>query len=374
MSTLKEMLKLSGGSFEIAEQMGLNYISNGNSSVWLDMAILYFSQGKRDLWRKALNEYEKIYPDCLRLSYNNGWKEMHDGNFKGLEQFVEAGRAIGAFGNWKIPQMKCPRWDGKTDLTNKSIVLWGEGGQGDQVIGLRAASWLSKLGATVTAAVSEPLLTLARRVPGISASVERESSHLIGCDFYIQAMSAPYVCDKTWETLWPGKYINAPSENIQLWDRIIPSKSGELNVAFRWRGNPAYEEDVLRWFPPELMLELSNIPNINFYSIQKDDPQCLPTNVTDLEPLLSSWDCTTQVISRMDLVISACTSVAHVSAAMNIPTWVMVPVAHYYPWARPGEETQWYPSVRLFKQEKYGEWKKPFSNVRTKLNELIKNI
>jgi len=366
-----DMLRLNGGSFERAEAMGRAFIEQGRKDVWLDLSILYFSWGRLDEWRHAQDEYAKYFPDCPRLIYNRGWRVMRDdGNFDGLRQFVEAGRATGAFGNWQMPEMKCPRWDGRANLEGKTIILWGEGGQGDQVIGLRAGRWLADRGAKVVAAVSAPLLNLANRCPGVSASIDRESAHLAGHDYYLQGMSAPYVCGRSWETLWPGPYVINGETDTDLWNRVVPRVPGRLNVGLRWRGNPAYEEDVLRWFPPELMLGLADIPRIDFYSLQKEDPQCLPAGVTDLEPLLSSWACTVSAIARMDVVITACTSVAHVAAAMGVPTWVMVPLTAYYPWARPGDRSQWYPSVRLFRQVRFDEWWQPFAAVRQSLRSM----
>jgi hypothetical protein len=223
----------------------------------------------------------------------------------------------------------------------------------------------------VVAAVSAPLSNLASHCPGVSATIEREQAHLVGHDYYLQGMSAPYACGRDWTNLWPGPYIDNGETNTDLWNRIVPRVPGKLNVGLRWRGNPSYEEDVLRWFPPELMLGLTDIAGINFYSLQKDDPQCLPDGVTDLEPLFSSWACTVSAIARMDVVITACTSIAHVAAAMGKPTWILTPVSAYYPWARPGDRSQWYPSVRLFRQPCYGDWWQPFSAVRQTLRSLV---
>lgn len=371
MSTLKEMLALNDGSFTKAEVMGLRLIKEGRPEIWLDLALLYSAQGnKQEEWEHALSEYTKVFPDCPRARYGQGFWKMRQGDFSGLAQFVENGRAIRAFGHWQMPQMRCPAWDGKASLEKKTVVLWGEGGQGDQVIGLRAASWLQERGAKVVAGVSAPLLDLARHCPGVTSAVERESSHCAGHDYYLQGMSAPYICGKDWETLWPGPYVTNWETSPLLWDRIVPREPGRLNVGLRWRGNPEYDEENLRWFPPQLMLALADLPGVNFYSLQKDDPQILPDNVIDLEPLLSSWSCTVSAVARLDVVITACTSIAHVAAAMGKPTWVIVPVLGYYPWARPGMTSQWYPSVRLYRQPCYGTWDEPFAHVRQDLTTM----
>ena len=150
----------------------------------------------------------------------------------------------------------------------------------------------------------------------------------------------------------------------------MPRKEGVLNVGLRWSGNPKFEHEQLRKFPPKLMLDLCDIPGIQFYSLQKEDQQLLPASVTDLEPLLGTWGCTASAIQRMDLVITSCTAVAHLAAGMGKPTWVVVPVMPYYPWARPGSKSDWYPTVKLFRQECYGEWWKPFDEISKNLREM----
>ena len=85
------------------------------------------------------------------------------------------------------------------------------------------------------------------------------------------------------------------------------------------------------------------------------------------ETTLDTWEDTKYEISRCDLVISSCTSVAHLSAAMGIETWIVVPILPYYLWALPGDTTQHYDSVKLFRQTEYGCWKKPFQDIKQEL-------
>ena len=82
----------------------------------------------------------------------------------------------------------------------------------------------------------------------------------------------------------------------------------------------------------------------------------LPEEIVDLGPHLKTWDDTCAVLSQMNLVISSCTSVAHLSAALGKPTWVIVPALPYFIWAMPGRTSPWYESVTLFRQEKFGDW------------------
>jgi len=71
------------------------------------------------------------------------------------------------------------------------------------------------------------------------------------------------------------------------------------------------------------------------------------------------------------LVITSCTSIAHLAGAMGVETWVIVPILPYYLWALPTNTTPHYDSVTLFRQEKYGCWEAPFMKIKSELNHVI---
>lgn len=75
---------------------------------------------------------------------------------------------------------------------------------------------------------------------------------------------------------------------------------------------------------------------------------------------------------NMDLIITCCTSIAHLAGTLNIPCWVMLCSAPYWVWLRDREDSVWYPSVRLFRQTEPGEWRPVINRVRNELTELIK--
>ena len=91
----------------------------------------------------------------------------------------------------------------------------------------------------------------------------------------------------------------------------------------------------------------------------------------NLEPKLKNWEDTAAYLKAMDIVITSCTSVAHMSAALGVETWVITPVLPYYLWAVPGNKSAWYNSVTLFRQEKYGDWSAPLDAVKQALEQRV---
>ena len=142
---------------------------------------------------------------------------------------------------------------------------------------------------------------------------------------------------------------------------IKRTRASDGKVGIKWAGNPEFEHEQHRVFSEELMFDA--VGNANCISLQKDG------EVPDWmgKPSLESWEDTRDAISRCDLVISSCTSVAHLSAAMGIETWIVVPILPYYLWALPGETTPHYDCVKLFRQTKYGCWKDPFDKIKKEL-------
>jgi hypothetical protein len=106
------------------------------------------------------------------------------------------------------------------------------------------------------------------------------------------------------------------------------------------------------------------VRHLNPVSLQRDTDD-VPDWMEKVD--LSDWQATRKEISKCKLVISSCTSIAHLSAAMGIPTWIVVPILPYYLWALPGNTSPYYDSVTLFRQEKYGDWAAPFEKIKEKL-------
>ena len=110
-----------------------------------------------------------------------------------------------------------------------------------------------------------------------------------------------------------------------IWKNIINSEKPKVGI--RWSGSPLFEHQQFRIFPPEPLIDLYKYSDVQLYSLQRDtDTRELPEEIIDLQHIIISWEDTTAAIENMDLVITSCTSIAHLSAAMGKPTWVIVPL------------------------------------------------
>ncbi|MDO8493143.1 MAG: hypothetical protein Q7S19_01190 [bacterium] len=315
-----------------------------------------------DMWQRE--------PHNDRLAFNRGWHIMAQGDLQEGMRLIDRGRQISVFGSKPLPSLK-PHYDpSRHSLVGKTVLFRSEGGLGDEIINARFANDFAERGAKVIVSCDPGLAPVFARMKGVGAVIQSGQELAAYHDYWVAGMSAVLHLGHTYQTL-PSKPFLTPDDNMfSLWRGIV--KGDNFKVGIRWSGNPQFEHEQNRRFDPTGIFELSNISGVKLYSFQRDsDLRQLPSSVTDLQLFLDSWEDTAASLSHMDLVITSCTSVAHMSAALGKETWVIVPILPYYIWAIPGDSSPWYDNVRLFRQTQFGDWTEPLVRIR---QELIKKL
>lgn len=321
----------------------------------LDIALTAAINGYPDISEQMLREQKQDDP---RVVFNLGWHEMRHGNLsKGL-RLMDAGRFINCFG---LPRILGPIWRDEP-LEGKSLLFRCEGGYGDQILNFRFARDFQAKGARVLISCAPELKSLFARHGFICA--DNEVVHGLHYDYWVPAMSAAHTLNYEFDTLPGAPYLAASP-------RKLFAKPGTLRVGIRWAGSPEFEHQQHRLFPAEPLVDLHTLEGITLYSLQRDENLIDGLPFADLRDQLKTWEDTASIIAGLDLVITSCTSVAHLAAALGIETWVIVPVLPYYTWAVPGDRSAWYDSVRLFRQTKFGEWEAPLAAVRQALKSKL---
>lgn len=300
----------------------------------------------------------RTMPEDPRALFNLGWHDMRHGRLKQGFAGMTYGRFINVFGNNPLPG---PIWRDEP-LKGKTLVLNCEGGLGDQIINFRFAYDFQEKGANVVVCCHEALAQIFSRHGFVC--VGEKALPFIKYDYWVPAMSAAYVLDYEFDTL-PGKpYLTAEPS-------ILAKKPGTIKVGVRWSGNPQFEHEQHRKFDPQALIDLHKIHGVTLYSFQRDEDMVENLPFQDLSQDLKTWEDTASNLMAMDLVITSCTSVAHMSAALGKETWVITPVMPYYIWAVPGDKSAWYDCVRLFRQTTYGDWTEPLNQVSQALKERV---
>jgi hypothetical protein len=302
-------------------------------------------------WRLA-QQLEAEEPNNHRAAYNRGWYYLRQGQIQKGYQLMDRGRLANVFGN-KRPDVPTQQWDGKT----KGIVLLNlEGGLGDQIHQVRYAKYIAARGCKVIVACSGQLASLFVDVEGVSSVIQHEAVFGIYHDFWVAGMSAVVPLGFELADLSGAPYLTKP----------VTIKSRKKQIGLRWQGNSKFEHEHHKKFPYDLMFEAVKDTDAEFISLQRDEGvDACPAWVKQVP--LQSWEDTRTAVASCDLVISSCTSVGHLAAAMGIQTWTITPIMPYFLYALEGEDTPYYDSMKLIRQEVFGDWQAPFNRIKDRL-------
>lgn len=320
---------------------------------------------------KCLDNTGKPNPETwMRHRFNRGWFLLQQGDYKTGSELLENGRFLNVYGSPPLKTDK-PIYNPKEhDIKGKSIIISLEGGYGDEIIHARFATTYKRLGADkVYLAAAPELVTAFSRIEGVDGVILRNAAHTIKHDYWVPGFSAGWVSGITFENFPNKPYMFPKQEKVDLWKKII--NTDKIKIGIRWAGNPKFEHQQHRKFSPEFMINLSKYKEVQIYSLQKDhNLQDLPNNIIDLQHFLLSWEDTMACIENLDLVITSCTSIAHISAAMGKETWVTPPLLPYHTWAYDApntNKTPYYESVTLFRQKTAHIWNDTFTELYSEL-------
>jgi len=343
----------------------------------IDQQLNLMLRGRFDEAWNICEMMEKENPDDLKHIFNKGWFLINQGNLQEGFQNLEAGRLLNVYGDRKPYTLK-PIWNPNIhEIENKIIVIALEGGFGDQMIYARFAEEVQKRGGTCILCCDSRLHSLFSRIPGVSSCITSDILYSTYHDYWIPGFSCSWMFGHNFDNLINKPYIFANEKSVPLWKEIL--KLGDKKddtrpkVGIRWSGSPLFEHQQFRIFPPEPLISLSKYEEIKFFSFQRDtDIRELPENINDLQHLLLSWEDTAAALENLDLLITSCTSVAHLSSAMGKPTWVIVPILPYHCWAYGEEHSPWYQkTTKIYRQKEFSNWNEPFQKIETDLIEYF---
>lgn len=338
----------------------------------IDQQLNLMIRGRFDEGWKIAERLEAEDPNDPRAKFNRGWFLIHQGNLQQGFQCLEYGRSLKVYGSDRLSSNK-PIWNGKDSLKGKTVIINMEAGYGDQIIYARFASEIWKRDGIPILCCDKTVHSIFNRIPGVEKCITLNQVPSTFHDYWIPSFSCSWLFGHTFETLPNSPYIFANSESVELWKNILNTNK-KIKVGLRWSGNPQFEHQQFRIFPPEKLINLYKDNNhIQFYSLQRDDDvRELPDEISDLQYLLISWEDTAACIANLDLVITSCTSIAHLASAMGKPTWVIVPLLPYHVWAHGGKHSPWYENTTtVFRQAKFGKWDEPFDEIKCELSKLF---
>ena len=269
------------------------------------------------------------------------------------------------------PVFAPPEWDG-SPLAGKTVLLYTEQGLGDAIQFVRYAPLLAARGARVIVRCPAALKRLCETVPGV-AEVRTPEHTAEDFDVHCALLSLPRILRTTAEGI-PGStpYLSADPARVRKWAAHL-GRSGITRVGLAWAGSAAYPYDSSRTLPLAAMAPLAEIPGAALYSLQKGgaEEQIAQVPFGDrIVNLAPDFDDTAAAIANLDLVISVDTSIAHLAGALGRPVWLLLSYVPNWRWGLEGERTPWYPSMRLYRQSRRGDWSAVLFRVAQDLQKL----
>jgi tetratricopeptide (TPR) repeat protein len=307
-----------------------------------------------------------IEPDQPAAHQRLGHAHALTGN---LEKNWDETAWIDRYGPWK--RFEQPLWDGSS-LEGKTILLWLNAQLGDTVQFLRFVPFVKERGARVLVESRRELVPLVEKMPCVDRVVPM-GTPIPRFDVHAFLTTIPRILRTGWGNIPAGvPYLTVSADLVTQW-RVRLGNSHGRTIGLVW----ASARDRYRQIPLSAFGRFAELSGIRFVSLQFGPPAVellFPPAGLHLEsPLDESCSIadTAAVIQNLDLVISMDTLVAHVAGALGQQTWMLLPFARDWRWGLEGERTPWYPTMRLFRQRRIGEWGDVLDQVRAALGVLL---
>jgi len=297
--------------------------------------------------------------------FDEGWPEY------------EWRRKTKQFADARIDTAK-PQWRGE-EAKGRVLLIRSEQGFGDSIQFCRYAPLAASRGFQVVLEVQPALTRLMETLTGVKRVIS-QGEDLPDHDFFCPMMSLPTAFQTKPDTI-PAQvpYLKASGESAAAWKRRLTDEDNDaLRVGLAWAGKPRFQSpdliavDKRRSVGPDLFDVLIKIEGVRFFSLQKGGPQA-PSGfgLIDYMTECEDFSDTAALMANLDLIISVDTAIAHVAGALGKPVWLLNRFDICWRWMRGRDDSPWYPTMRLFRQPRPGDWGGALSLVEHELRNAV---
>jgi hypothetical protein len=265
-----------------------------------------------------------------------------------------------------------PLWRGET-LAGALLINAMAEGQGDCIQAIRfAVEARRRVGSTVVMCPTS-LARLLERCEGVDR-VATAPAGVPAVQAQIGPMYLAAAFRPTPDTMWSNAYLSADPAERERWRPAVESIPG-MRIGIAWQGNPEHGPDASRSFRLAEAAPLAGVSGVSLISLQKghgaEQRAEVSFPVIDLgrEYADGDWHRTAAVAGHLDLVIAPDTAVAHLAGSMGRPTWLALGRPPEWRWMEDREDSPWYPTMRLFRQDRIGDWGAVFRRMAEALGE-----
>jgi tetratricopeptide (TPR) repeat protein len=270
---------------------------------------------------------------------------------------------------WQAGTVRAPRasarppWRGDTPIAGRTVLLWGEQGFGDQLQFLRYAPLVTALGARVLLEVEPALLRLVQGLEGVAAVASAEAGFSDrDFDLHCPLLSLPLAFDTGLADI-PARvpYLAPPVQVLERWRGRLGDAGGRPRIGIAWSGSTSHRNDRNRSVALARLASLFG-DGAEWISLQRElraedrDAFARIGTLRHFGDELRDFADTAALCALCDLVVSVDTSVAHLAGALGRPLWILLPFAADWRWLTDRSDSPWYPTARLYRQDRRGDW------------------
>jgi tetratricopeptide (TPR) repeat protein len=365
--------------FEKARGMG-----GGDAELWNNIGWSLQDLGENEQARAAYDKALALQPDYKLAEFHRALVRLLRGDYAAAWPDYEL--RLVSEDHPPVPAISS-RWQGEP-LDQRSILVFGEQGLGDEIMFASCLPDVLMRAEHCTIGCSPKLQKLFRRsfpraevlplVPGEPVPPALTASPP---DFEVPVGSLPLHFRRGLQDFPAHRgYLVADPDRVAYWRRRLDGLGSGLKIGFSWQGGTVNTRSRLRSIPLDEWLPLLRQPGTRFISLQYGNVapaiatlgQLGGSEVVHWQESIDDYDETAALVSALDLTISVCTSVIHLAGALGRPVLVLAPVGPEWRYGIAGHDMAWYPSVRIFRQRAFGEWRPVIDDVAHHLGEIQK--
>ena len=337
-----------------------------------NLANIYIGQGRNEEALANLERAIALDPGHAEAHYSKSLLLLSEGDYaQGWREYEWRWRLDGPL-SAPARRFRQPMWDGR-DLGGGALLIHGELALGESLQFVRYARIARERCGSVIFECAAPLKSLLQGVEGVG-QIALPGETLPPFAAQTPIFGLPRVFGTTLQNIpWGGPYVRADPAKAAQWRQTLDAARFRVGVA--WTGNPQNPNNRDRSVSLEILAPLRSVPGVAFYSLQigagaAQAAAHAALELVDLTSRLQDFSDTAALVHNLDLVITIDTSVAHLAGAMGVPVWVMLNATPDWRYHLARADNPWYPSMRLYRQAREGEWAPVVEKVTQDLRDL----
>jgi tetratricopeptide (TPR) repeat protein len=347
-------------------------------TAWSNLHWAYCIANRFEDERSVVDRALDLFPDDAEYLVARGMLRLLRGDFgNGWTDFDARMRDARAY-HFRPSLMERPVWRGEP-FRDKTLLVFGEQGAGDNIMMARYLPRVKALGGKVVYECAETLHELLATAGGVDQSIPRDvvREPRVRFDLWTPVMTLARTFAADLGTIpHDVPYLHVSEDARRFWKGLTRAEGDALRVGLAWSGNPSHANDFFRSIPIDLLAPLMRVPGVVFHRMQLEGPRDVSAHlprVRDLTEHVITFTDTAALVEQMDLVITVDTSIAHVAGALGRPTWVLLPFRPDWRWLLDRPDSPWYPTARLFRQPRLLDWRAVIDEVCGALRELVRH-